>query len=151
MKYALYGLPCAGKTTLLNGLTIPVIHGSAELNKMSSGNFSVLSDTKKYEFRIKFAEKLKTRNDSFISDGHYSFPNGVVFTEADGELYDVFIYLYCEPEIIGDRLKSSSKNKRFEKLSVEQIRKWQNFELENLRFECHKRNKDFYVVRDITV
>lgn len=150
MKYALYGLPCAGKTTIFEGLTIPVIHGSTELNKMASGRFSDLPDTEKNALRIRYAEQLKTRTDSFISDGHYSFLDDVAFTDADGELYDVFIYLYCEPEIISERLKSSDKNRRFAELSVERIRKWQSFEIESLRAEYHKRNKDFYVVKDIT-
>ena len=150
MKYALYGLPCAGKTTIFEGLTIPVIHGSTELNKMASGRFSDLPDTEKKSLRIRYAEQLKARTDSFISDGHYSFLDDVAFTDADGELYDVFIYLYCEPETISERLKSSDKNRRFAGLSVERIRKWQSFEIENLRAECHKRNKDFYVVKDIT-
>ena len=47
MRFALYGLPCAGKTTIFEGLTIPVIHGSTELNKMASGRFSDLSDAEK--------------------------------------------------------------------------------------------------------
>lgn len=150
MKYALYGLPCSGKTTLLDDLKINVVHGSAELNKMASGRFSDLPDTEKNALRIRYAEQLKARTESFISDGHYSFLDEVVFTEADGELYDVFIYLYCEPETISERLKNSVKNKRFAGLSFERIRKWQNFEIENLRAECHKRSKDFYVVHDLT-
>ena len=150
MKYALYGLPCAGKTTVFEGLTIPVVHGSTELNRMASGRFSDLPDTKKNALRIRYAEQLKSRTDSFISDGHYSFLDDVAFTNADGELYDVFIYLYCVPETISERLKSSDKNRRFAGLSVERIRKWQGFEIENLRAECHKRNKDFYVVKDIS-
>ena len=87
---------------------------------------------------------------SIISDGHYSFLDDVVFTEADANLYDVFIYLYCEPEMIRERLSRSSKNTRFAGLSAERIRKWQASEIEGLRNECHKRNKDFYVVRDIS-
>ena len=150
MRFALYGLPCAGKTTIFEGLTIPVIHGSTELNKMASGRFSDLPDAEKNALRIRYAEQLKARTDSFISDGHYSFLDDVAFTDADGELYDVFIYLYCEPEIISERLKSSDKNRRFAELSVERIRKWQSFEIESLRTESHKRNKDFYVVKDIT-
>ena len=150
MRFALYGLPCAGKTTIFEGLTIPVIHGSTELNKMASGRFSDLPDADKNALRIRYAEQLKARTDSFISDGHYSFLDDVAFTDADGELYDVFIYLYCEPEIISERLKSSDKNRRFAELSVERIRKWQSFEIESLRAESHKRNKDFYVVKDIT-
>ena len=37
MKIALYGLPCAGKTTLLNSLKdiSPVINGGDELKKLS--------------------------------------------------------------------------------------------------------------------
>lgn len=150
MKYVLYGLPCAGKTTLLSELTTPVIHGSTELNIMASGRFSDLPDDKKAELRIKYAEWLSKREDSFISDGHYSFLDDVVFTEADGCLYDVFMYLYCDPEIIAQRIQLSPKNERFSKLSVEQIRKWQNYEIKCLRKECHNRNKDFYVIHDAT-
>ena len=150
MRFALYGLPCAGKTTIFEGLTIPVIHGSTELNKMASGRFSDLPDAEKNAFRIRYTEQLKARTDSFISDGHYSFLDDVAFTDADGELYDVFIYLYCEPEIISERQKSSDKNRRFAELSVKRIRKWQSFEIESLRAESHKRNKDFYVVKDIS-
>lgn len=150
MRIALYGLPCAGKTTIFEGLTISVVHGSTELNRMASGRFSDLPDTEKTALRTRYAEQLKARTDSFISDGHYSFLDDVAFTDADGELYDVFIYLYCESDTISKRLKSSDKNRRFAELSVERIRKWQNFEIESLRAECHKRNKDFYVVKDIT-
>lgn len=150
MKYALYGLPCAGKTTLMSGLNIPVIHGSAELNKMASGSFSNLPEDKKIKLRISYAEELSLRKDSFISDGHYSFLDDVVFTSADAELYDVFIYLYCKPEVICERLQCSAKNRRFVDLSFERIRKWQSFEIEHLRSECHKYNKDFYVVSNIS-
>lgn len=149
MKYVLYGLPCAGKTTIMQELAIPVIYGSTELNRMASGNFSKLPDEEKNKLRIRYTEQLFNRNDSFVSDGHYSFLDDIVFTEADGDLYDVFIYLYCDPKIISERLKNSTKNKRFAKLSAEHIRKWQDFEIESLRSECHKRNKDFYVVRDV--
>ncbi len=149
MKYVLYGLPCAGKTTLMSELDIPTVNGSAELNRMASGRFFNLPESDKKVLRIKYVKQLAERNDTFISDGHYSFLNDVVFTEADGKVYDVFLYLYCKPAIIAERLKKSNKNSRYASLSVERIRKWQAFEIDNLRNECHKRNKDFYVVRDI--
>ena len=150
MRFSLYGLPCAGKTTLMNGLSIPVIHGGTELNKIALGRFSDLTEDEKAKVRVRYAEQLLSRKDSFISDGHYSFIDDVVFTEADAELYDVFIYLYIEPAILRERLQNSSKNKRFSELSSERIKKWQSFEIEALRNECHKRNKDFYVVSDIS-
>ncbi|MBD5143108.1 MAG: hypothetical protein HDT22_05795 [Ruminococcus sp.] len=150
MKYVLYGLPCAGKTTLLSELSIPVIHGSMELNKMASGRFLELSNAERNELRVRYAKNLWGRNDKFISDGHYSFLDDVVFTEADGKLYDVFLYLYCEPEIISKRFKLSCKNSQFANLSTKHIHKWQTFEIESLRAECHKRCKDFYVISDIS-
>ena len=146
MKYVLYGLPCSGKTTLLDGLSVPAVHGSKRLNEMSAGRFSELSDEEKNDLRIKYAQQLSKRQESFISDGHYSFFDEIVFTEADGELYDVFIYCFCDPEEISKRLKASAKNQRFANLSIENIRKWQNKEVECLRRECHKRSKDFYSV-----
>ena len=133
----------------MKGLKTPVIHGSAELNKLTSGRFAELYEEEKHEVRVRFAELLSQREDSFIADGHYSFPDGVVFTEADAGLYDVFIYLYCEPGVLLERLQNSQKNERFSELSEERIKKWQDFEIEALRRECHNRNKDFYVVRDI--
>ena len=93
MKFSLYGMPCAGKTTLMEGLKIPVIRGSAELNKMASGKFSELSEKEKNKLRIKYAEQLSERKDSFISDGHYAFPDGVVFTDADAKLM-MFSYIF---------------------------------------------------------
>lgn len=149
IKYVLYGLPCAGKTTLLNGLDIKVINGSAELNKLSSGRFSELDENEKNRVRVQYAEQLSEMKGTLISDGHYAFPDKVVFTEADVQAYDVFLYLYCEPQIIHKRLCRSEKNKRFAEISAENIGKWQNFEIESLRSECQKRNKDFYVVSGI--
>lgn len=150
LKYVLYGLPCSGKTTLMNELSIPVIHGSKILNDMLSGSFSQLSNDEKNKLRIEYTQMLSCRSDTFISDGHYSFLDDVVFTQNDGDLYDVFLYLYCEPKVILKRFQVSSKNSRFAYLSEESIYKWQNYEIESLRSECHARCKDFYVVRDIS-
>lgn len=150
MKLALYGMPCAGKTTLLNELdcNIHIIKGSLWLNKSTDGNFSFLPEDKKTEWRIKYTEYLAGIVDKhIISDGHYSFENTVVFTDADGEIYDVFLYLYCEPEEILARMQVSEKNQKFSNLTVDVISAWQNREVEELRYQCHKRNKDFYVIQ----
>lgn len=100
MKIALYGMPCAGKSTLMDRITdAKVINGSQELRRICGGSFSELSEEEKHQVRIKYTEYINGLNDEVIvSDGHYSFMETVAFTEADGELYDIFIYLYCSPE-----------------------------------------------------
>ena len=150
MRLALYGMPCAGKTTILSELSgIKVLHGSKELQKLCGGVFSVLSKEEKKKTRIAFTDYVKNLDDEMIiSDGHYSFVNDIVFTEADGELYDVFLYLYCEPSVLLDRYRVSEKNEKYASLSEEIISQWQQFEIESLRKECHMRQKDFYVISD---
>ena len=150
MKIALYGMPCAGKSTLMDKITdAKVINGSQELRRICGGSFSELSEEEKHQVRIKYTEYINGLNDEVIvSDGHYSFMENVAFTKADGDLYDIFIYLYCSPETLKKRYALSEKNAKFAGESIESIRQWQEFEIGNLREECHKRNKDFYVVSD---
>jgi hypothetical protein len=150
LKIALYGMPCAGKSTLMNRITdAKVINGIQELRRISGGSFSELSEEEKHQVRIKYTEYINGLKDEVIvSDGHYSFMENVAFTKADGDLYDIFIYLYCSPETLKERYALSEKNAKFAHESVESISQWQEFEIINLRKECHKRNKDFYVVSD---
>lgn len=37
-------------------------------------------------------------------DGHYAFGEETVFTEEDGRLYDVFLYLYRSPAVLKGRM-----------------------------------------------
>lgn len=143
-------MPCAGKSTLMDKITdAKVINGSQELRRICGGSFSELSEEEKHQVRIKYTEYINELKDEVIvSDGHYSFMENVAFTEADGDLYDIFIYLYCSPETLKERYVLSEKNAKFSDESIESIRQWQEFEISNLRDECHKRNKDFYVVSD---
>lgn len=149
MKIALYGLPCAGKTTLMNNLSdIKIVNGSETLKSLCNGTFSELTEDEKTTVRIKYTEYLCSLNNEIIlSDGHYSFLDKVVFTEQDGDVYDVFIYLYCSAEILKKRYEISVKNEKYRDLSIVRIENWQQFEIENLRRECHNRNKDFYVIK----
>ena len=148
MRIALYGLPCAGKTTILSSLkNVRVVNGSQELNKMSGGTFNTLAEEEKNNYRIKYIEFLMSLTDDLIlSDGHYSFLENVVFTEQDAQAYDVFIYLFCSAETLLSRYACSDKNKKYAELSIARIEQWQNFEIEHLRYECHRNNKDFYAV-----
>ena len=143
-------MPCAGKSTLMDRITdAKVINGSQELRRICGGSFLELSEEEKHQVRIKYTEYINGLNDEVIvSDGHYSFMDTVAFTEADGDLYDIFIYLYCSPENLKERYALSEKNAKFAGESIESLRQWQEFEINNLREECHRRNKDFYVVSD---
>lgn len=150
MKIALYGMPGAGKTFIMEKMSnVKVVHGSQELNRICGGFFSELSEDEKRDVRVKYTEYIKSLKDEIIiSDGHYSFMENIAFTEADGELYDVFVYIYCKPETLLERYKTSERNKKFANNSVAVIEQWQLFEMGSLREECHSRNKDFYVVSD---
>lgn len=147
-------MPCAGKTTLLSQLKdINVVNGSQKLKELSNGSFSSLNEDEKNKIRVKYTEYINSLSDEIIlSDGHYAFVDEVAFTKADSETYDVFIYLYTEPDILLSRYKNSDKNMKFAELSLPKIEKWQQSEIEGLRKECHDTNKDFYVIRscDIT-
>lgn len=149
MRIALYGLPCAGKTTLMEQLTgITTVNGSGTLKGLCNGNFSDLTEEEKAYVRIKYTEYICNLDDEIVlSDGHYAFLDKVVFTEQDGDVYDVFIYLYCNADVLKKRYEVSVKNEKYRDLSVTRIENWQQFEIENLRKECHNRNKDFYVVK----
>ena len=150
MRIALYGLPCAGKSTLLGSINnARIVHGSKELDRLSNGTFKMMDENEKEDIRRKYTEYIESLSDPvIISDGHYSFLDDVVFTEDDGDLYDVFFYLYCDPKTLKRRIEGSEKNRRFSPCSITILSQWQEFEIRSLRRECHKRNKDFYVISD---
>lgn len=149
MRIALYGLPCAGKTTFMGQFTgIKIVNGSETLKGLCNGNFSDLTEEEKVSVRIKYTEYIRNLDDEIVlSDGHYAFLDKIVFTEQDGDVYDAFIYLYCNADVLQKRYETSVKNEKYRDLSVSRIERWQQFEIENLRKECHNRNKDFYVIK----
>lgn len=143
MKIALYGLPCAGKTTLLEKLKkiIPVINGGEELKKLE-GTIT--------EKRQKLLELLKKKED-FIIDGHYQFiQNGkieIAYT-TEHDVFDCFMYLYQNPKVILERLKTSDKNQKFLPITEKPVEDWQCSEITSLRKICHTHEKDFYIIDD---
>ncbi len=150
MRIAVYGLPSSGKTTLIQGIkNAKILNGRDELERLSNGAFSFVNDEEKRKIRIQYAKfLLELEDDVIVSDGHYSFMDNIVYTAEDGDAYDVIFYLYCSPSELKQRLLFSDKNKKYAALSEESIKQWQLFEIESLRMECHKRNKDFYVISD---
>ena len=142
MQIGLYGLPTAGKSFVLSAVrNLEVLSGSTLLKELEP-YFHDLSETEKMKIRTKLALQLK-KKDKFIMDGHYSFGDDVVFTDEDGQLYDTFLYLYVDPEIISSRMSDSIRNNKYLKYD---IKEWQLFEIESLRNYCHANNKDFYVI-----
>ncbi len=142
MRIGLYGLPCAGKSFILDKIVgIEVVEGSKMLKKISP-EFHSLSKDEKCEVRKELAKQLALKKD-FIIDGHYSFGSDVVFTDEDGALFDVIAYLYVEPDIITQRMMNSDRNQKY---LVNDIKQWQLFEIESLRTYCHTNDRDFYVV-----
>lgn len=142
MRIGLYGLPCAGKTTILNKIDYSkVVNGSAAMKKQFPG-FDKLDDEGKAGIRRQFAERLG-REPDFIMDGHFAFGDTVVFTEADGKLFDVFVYLYINPHVLHGRMSASEKNRKY--LDAH-IGRWQQNEINGLRMYCQQQGKDFYIL-----
>lgn len=142
MRLGLYGLPAAGKTYILDRINgIKVFHGSDMLFDINK-DFYHMDEKGKKAARKELANSLLKEN-NFIMDGHYSFGDNVVFTKEDGKLYDAFLYLYIDPQVLKSRMEKSSKNRNYLKYD---IKKWQNNEIEKLREYCHENNKDFYVI-----
>lgn len=146
MRIGLYGLPTAGKSYVLSAVRNMEVFSGSSLLKELAPDFHELSGEEKSGVRAQLASQLR-KKDKFIMDGHYSFGDNVVFTEEDGQLYDAFLYLYVEPEIISKRMEDSIRNSKYLHYDIEH---WQNFEIESLRDYCHANNKDFYVIDNPT-
>lgn len=148
MRFALYGMPCAGKTTLMNSLAhrLVPISGSQWLNDNTDGQFRALSEADKHKWRVRYTQYLASRDDDLISDGHYAFEDQVVFCPEDGAVYDVFFYLYCDPALLWERMQTSQKNSRFAHLRKQDLARWQDTEIRELRRHCQLNERDFHVL-----
>ena len=142
MRIGLYGMPTAGKSYILEKINfMEALEGSKMLREICP-DFDRQNDHQKGIIRRQLADTLEQK-DSFIMDGHYVFGDQIVFTESDGRLYDVFLYLYISPDVLKARMDISDRNKKYLKYDVES---WQRNEIEALREYCHRNDKDFYVV-----
>ena len=144
MRIGLYGLPCAGKTHILDRIGfLDVLVGSRLLREYDP-NFDT-RDEKGREKDRKDVAILTSQRDRFIMDGHYAFGDEIAFTEEEGQMYDRYLYLYVDPAIIRKRMEVSTKNSRFLSCNLAQ---WQKKEISALRSYCHSHDKDFYVLDD---
>lgn len=142
MRIGLYGMPTAGKTFILDRLDfIEVIVGSKLLREYDP-DFDKRDEAGREQDR-KDVARLMMKKDTFIMDGHYAFGDEIAFTEDEGRMYEVYLYLYMAPEVLEQRMRSSEKNQKYLKYDIEA---WQNTEINGLREYCHRNDKDFYVV-----
>lgn len=161
MKIGLYGVSRAGKSYLidqvLKHIDIKTVHGSELLSKISGTSidkFKKLPLSDKDRYRRMFINELEKEysSENLIIDGHYSFikDNGyeIAFTEDDLSFYDVFIYLDTPANVIIDRLNSSNGFKKNTTLTEDDINKWKEFEINNLKNECRKQDKDLLILSD---
>ena len=146
MRIGLYGMPTAGKTYILDRIDFLEVVVGSKLLRQFDPDFDIRSEEGR-EYDRREVAKIMMAKQEFIMDGHYAFGSEIAFTEEEGEMYDVYLYLYIAPEILISRMKQSAKNQKYLKYDIE---KWQNTEIEGLRAYCHKHNKDFYVIDNPT-
>ena len=142
MRIGLYGMPSAGKTHILDQLDFLDVVAGSRLLREYDPDFDTRNEEGREQDRKAIA-RLLMRKKAFIMDGHYAFGDEVAFTEDDGQLYDVYLYLYVSPLVLEERMAASEKNRKYLRYNVE---KWQNTEIAGLRRYCQDNGKDFYVL-----
>lgn len=145
MRIGLYGMPTAGKTHILDQLDfIEVVVGSRLLREYDP-EFDSRDEAGREQDR-KAVAQLMMAKETFIMDGHYAFGDEIAFTEDEGKMYDVYLYLYVSPDIIKERMAASDKNRKYLKYDIAE---WQNTEIAGLRKYCQDNGKDFYVLDNL--
>ena len=142
MRIGLYGMPTSGKTYILDQIDfIDVLVGSKLLREYAP-DFDKRDEAGREQARKDVASLMMSK-ESFIMDGHYAFGDEVAFTDEEGKMYDVFLYLYIAPDVLRSRMEASTKNQKYLGFNIEE---WQKREITGLRSYCHQNNKDFYVL-----
>lgn len=142
MRIGLYGMPTSGKTFILDKIDFMEVIVGSKLLREYDPLFDQRDEKGREKDRRDVAELMMTKKE-FIMDGHYAFGDEIAFTEEEGKMYDVYLYLFIDPEILVNRMKNSAKNQKYLKYD---IKKWQDLEITELRKYCHSHDKDFYVI-----
>lgn len=142
MRIGLYGMPTVGKTYIMDRVDfLDVLVGSRLLREYDP-DFDIRDEKGREKDRKDVADLCKKR-DGFIMDGHYAFGDEIAFTDEEGEMYDTYLYIYINPNILKTRMEQSTKNQKYLRYD---LATWQNKEIDGLREYCHKHDKDFYVL-----
>ena len=142
MRIGLYGMPTAGKTYIMDRIDFMDVFVGSRLLREYDPDFDKRDEAGREKDRKEVAEMMSSKT-TFIMDGHYAFGDEVAFTEEEGEMYEVYLYLYIDPMVLESRIAQSEKNQKFVGLDVGE---WQQREINGLRSYCHDHNKDFYVI-----
>ena len=135
-------MPSSGKTYILDRIDFIEVFAGSKLLHCIDSDFDLRDKVGREQTRKAMADSLLAKND-FIMDGHYAFGDELAFTEEDGKLYDTFLYLYSNPDLLASRMNASPKNRRYLKYD---LASWQQKEISGLREYCHTHNKDFYIL-----
>ncbi len=168
MTFSIYGVSRSGKDYLIQkliehfagkGLSLLHINGSATLNDMAnrlySKRFKQLAAGEQDILRanfIRYVHHLEKDHPYIVVDGHYAFydANGnlfSVFTQYDLKCYDQFFYLDSSPEIIVERMRSSEGEKKNDTMSVDDVRRWQDYEVEAMTQELIQDDKELHIIK----
>ena len=142
MRIGFYGMPTSGKTFVLDKIDFMEVIVGSKLLRQYDPDFDKRDEAGREADRRAVA-KIMLSKPEFIMDGHYAFGDEVAFTDEEGEMYDVYLYLYIDPTILEARMAASLKNSKYLKFNIAE---WQQKEILGLREYCHSHNKDFYVV-----
>lgn len=142
MRIGLYGMPTAGKSYIMERIDFLDVYAGSTLLRTQDPAFDFRDEKGKEKVRREVAAQYR-KKDRFIMDGHYAFGDRITFTDEEGEMYDRYLYLYIDPDILRKRMEASTKNRKY--LCYDPAR-WQVEEIEGLRAYCHQHDKDFYVL-----
>lgn len=157
-RIGIYGISGSGKSTLIKNLCeqsskFQNFEGSKVMATIINDdilNFKLLNDNEKYKIReevIKIIKNESVANKHTIVDGHYSFIKKnnhfeIAITQEDLEFYTHIFHLDISDELIKkQQLNDKSKKRDF---SIEEIRKWKEFEKAGLKEICKNSNICFH-------
>lgn len=166
MKIAIYGVSRSGKDYLIKNIISSEIEGyhlegSSTLKKLSLNKLGCnFDETTKEQREFLRKEFVKLINDKEVEygnvfvDGHFSFINDdnyrVVFTEEDKAAYDLFVYLDTPSKMIVEFSRKSTGSKNNMKITTEEVRRWKEFEKQNLYTICDDLNKELIILDEDT-
>ena len=92
MRIGLYGMPTSGKTHILDRIDFIEVFVGSNLLREYDPDFDKQPEHIREQDRKAVANIMLSKKD-FIMDGHYAFGDTIAFTEEEGNMYDVYLYL----------------------------------------------------------